>query len=260
MKLKAKKGSTLFVVLIVKVMFLIVIFAIVNTSANKMNRETGLYNKIDKSNYELDKSFTGIHTIIIENCNQVRMNLGNTDQVSLQTEYDDYDSKLLYSTKHDTLYVHTDTNTNMNSMSSKNYNEIKLNIPTSIKNIHAKETNINFYSSLISKSNEEINWYISKDASWDLSYNYEASTSKTGFYHLNKHHIYSDFSNIRITNFDYLIDDFIVGMKNSSKLYINLDYETNKYPFNNLTIKADNTCAFNVNGTILKRAKIEIVD
>ena len=253
MKLKAKKGSILFVVLIVIVMFLIVLFAAVTSSAVKQDNET-----ISKG--DIDKTFDGIHTIIIQNCNNIRMNLTSTNQVALYSEHYKNDSKLLYTTKLDTLFLQADTASDMNSISYKNYSDIKLNIPSSINNIHVIGSNIDFYSTIDTKSNEEINWYLSQSTSWELGYNYDANSTKNQIYYLNKHHFYADFSTIRITYFDYFINEFILDIKNKSEIYENLGDDILVDPFNRIDVKADSTCKFNVNSIFLKKAKIEFID
>lgn len=253
MKWIRKTGNILFISTIIFTMILIFVFTQFNNEIYYKNRKA-----VQQSTDT--KKYNGVHTVVIMNCSDSKIELTSGNQV--EVNYSNYNNNIDESIKskmsHDTLYINTDdVPTSADVTATLYYGELEFKIPASVQHINIINGNCNFFAYRDSTLHEQINWYLD-DVEWQLyAHDYRKEDDYNTMHFINTIRIESKHSNIylRENGTPIQIHSMQVALKNESTLNTNPDMDKD-YIFDEFMIEATPDTRLEVTAKYLRNISI----
>jgi len=253
MKWIRKIGNILFISTIIFTMVIIFIFT-------QFRNDTDYYKNRKTIQQAADtKKYNGVHTVVIMNCSDSKIELTSGNQVEVNaSNYNDIQESFKSKMSHDTLYINSDDYTTSAEITATlYYGDLTCVIPASVKHINIINGNCNFFASGDSTLHEQINWYLD-DVEWQLyARDYSKEDDYNNIHSLNAIRIESIHSNLylRQNGTPIKINSMQVALRNESTLNTNPDMDK-YYTFDEFIIEASPDTRLEITANYLRNIKI----
>lgn len=253
MKWIRKTGNILFISTIIFTMILIFVFTQFRNDIDYYKNRKAIQQATDT------KKYNGVHTVVIMNCSDSKIELTSGNQVEVSsTNYNDIQESIKSKMSQDTLYINTDdVPTSADVTATLYYGDLSFIIPASVKHINIINGNCNFFAYRDSTLHEHINWYLD-DVEWQLyAHDYRKEDDYNTIHFLNTIRIESKHSNIylRENGTPIQIHSMQVALKNESTLNTNPDMDKD-YIFDEFMIEASPDTRLEVTAKYLRNISI----